>query len=564
MNVKEKLLNAVTVVSLPIISYLCLGPIEIYFGNLKDFSFELKDFLLPLICIAVVVMLISVAILLLLPNKANTICCTAVLAFGICSYVQNMFMNTKLVEIDGSQMKWETLGSYPIINLIIWAAISLLVVLACFLLRFKAIVMRGASGFLSLIQIVAIASLIIGGAGQTEQRVSYSMLGDDTFHVGSSKNVIVYIIDTLGTKQVENALKEYPDMMDGFHDFTYYSNADCGYYCTFPSLTHLFTGEEFDFYAETSEAWLKEAWTSERAEEFFGELHKNNITCNLFSLDNGYVYGEKSNLVGKFDNICEAENKVDLLELLPKIYKLSAYRYMPYILKPSFEILTKDFDNVVTVKGSTINVIEDNCEFYAALRENHYSVNEEYDSAFMVTHIFGTHAPYTTSAQGTYVEEATVSETVCGLFQIMRTALNDLKKIDAYDTADIIIMADHGSWWGGDTQPLFMVKREGEHQDVMTYNDAPIAYEDFQATVLELFGLNSDRFGTSIYDWGEGDFRERTVYMRANDDDKPSVKGSSWNAYHGFTYTSGREELNDMVERGEYEWKPATKWVDTE
>lgn len=562
MNKKAKPLNSMAVVLLPIISYLCLGPLEIYYGNIKDFSFTLTDFLLPLFGIAAAAFLVIVAVLLLLPEKANNICCSVILAFGVCSYAQNMFMNTKLVEIDGSQMKWETLGNYPAINLAIWIVLFLLVIVLCVKLRFRVEFVGSAGAFLSVIQVVAIVSLLVGGMGQTKQSGDYNMLGDDTFHVGTQKNVIVYVIDTLGTTQVENALQQYPDMLEDFQDFTYYTNADCEYYCTFPSMTHLLTGQKFDFYAENSETWLADAWNSGRAENFFGTLHKNNVTCNLFSLDSGYVYGDKANLAGKFDNIRRAEVEINLPELLQKICKLSAYRYVPYVLKPHFEILTKDFNDVATVKDSQINIIDDNVEFYEALRENHYSIKNEYDSVFMVTHIFGSHKPYTTSAEGTYVEEATASETVCGLFQIMRSALDDLKQLGVYDSADIIIMSDHGSWYGGDTQPVFMVKRSGEHKDTMEKNDAPIAYEDFQATILELFGLDSEDFGTSIFDWNEGDQRERTVYMRANDDDKPAVSGSSWNSYHGYTYTGNKATLNDAVSNGEYQWQPATKWID--
>lgn len=557
----KKVLNTAAVVLLLTISYLCIGPIEIYCGNTKDFSFVLGDFLPPLLCIAVAVFLITGCLLLLFPQKANNICCAVFLAFGVCSYMQNMFMNTKLAEIDGSQINWESLKNYSILNLIIWLILFCSIILLCIKLHFRVELIGGAGAFLSLIQIVAIVSLIVGNMGQVNQSENYSMLGDDTFHVGTKKNVIVYVIDTLGTTQVENALQEYPDMLQGFEDFTYYTNADCGYYCTFPSLTHLFTGQEFDFYADSSENWLADAWNSARAEEFFGLLRANDITCNLFSADSGYTYGDKFNLAGKFDNIQPAETEVDTSSLLKKICKLSAYRYVPYVVKPYFEVLTKDFHDVVTVKGSAMSVIEDNSEFYEALCTNHYSAKDDYDSVFMVTHLFGSHAPYTTSALGTHVTEATVSETVCGLFKIMRAALDDLRQLGVYDSADIIIMADHGSWWGGDTQPLFMIKRSTVHQDIMTNNDAPISFSDFQATILELFDLDNGNFGTSIFDWKEEDQRERTVYMRFNDDSKPPVDGSSWNSYYGYTYTGNKTDLNAAVSEGKYQWQPATKWV---
>ena len=561
---KVKLFNSVAVVLLPIISYLCLGPLEIYYGNTKDFPFELSDFFLPLLGISAAVLSLGVAFLLLLPQKVNNYFCAGILAFGVCSYLQNMFMNTKLAEIDGSQMKWETLGIYPIINLVIWIVIILIITLLCVKFRFSVKFISGTSVFLRMIQVIAIISLLLGGTGKTNTGVNYNMLGDDTFSVGKKKNVAVYVIDTLGTTLVENVLKEYPNMLNDFNDFTYYTNADCGYYCTFPSMTHLLTGVEFDFHAESSEAWLADAWNSERTKNFYSALHESDVTCNLFSLDNGVVYGDKVNLVGKFDNIKKAEVKINLPMLMKKIYKLSIYRYVPYVVKPSFEILTKDFNNVATIENSKVNVMDDNVEFYEAMKANHYSIKDDYGSVFMVTYLFGAHAPYTTSAQGTYVENATVSETVCGIFKILSDAVSEFKRLGIYDNTDIIIMADHGSWGNGDTQPLFMIKRNGEHRDEMAFNGAPITFSDFQATVLELFGLDHEKFGKSIFDWNEGDIRKRTVYMRRNDGNKPSVSGSSWNSYYGYTYEGDKSDLNKLVDNGEYEWKPATKWVGTE
>lgn len=66
-----------------------------------------------------------------------------------------------------------------------------------------------------------------------------------------------------------------------------------------------------------------------------------------------------------------------------------------------------------------------------------------------------------------------------------------------------------------------------------------------------------------IYYGKENDLRERTVYMRANDETKPDVAGSTWNSYYGFTYTGNKSTLNEIISRGEFAWKPATKWENT-
>ena len=110
MNYKERFKCALLPVLLPVISYGILGPAEIYFGNASEFRFRLGDFALPLFGIAVLVWLLGSALLALVPAKAFAPVSALVVGFGVASYAQNMFLNTKLSEADGSAMQWDTLG----------------------------------------------------------------------------------------------------------------------------------------------------------------------------------------------------------------------------------------------------------------------------------------------------------------------------------------------------------------------------------------------------------------------------------------------------------------------
>lgn len=44
----------------------------------------------------------------------------------------------------------------------------------------------------------------------------------------------------------EEARATYPDITKGLEDFTYYNNADCNYYGTYPSFIHILTGNPLD------------------------------------------------------------------------------------------------------------------------------------------------------------------------------------------------------------------------------------------------------------------------------------------------------------------------------
>jgi len=560
MSYKERIKRTGIIFLFPIISYGILGPLEIYCGNEKDFSFELTDFIWIFLGISFAAWFLSTMICALFNEKINEKICAIVLGFSVASYIQNMFMNVKLSEIDGSAMNWEPLKTFSYINLGIWIIIILFSVILSLIMKKKwSVCAVGISAFFSVIQLVAVAFLVINTAMQPDDTSDLRVSGEGQFEVAAGNNIIVFVLDTFGNTQLENALKLYPDMLAELSDFTFYNNADCHYYCTFPSMTHMLTGNEFDFNSESIQ-WLNDSWKSDRANKFYNILEDNNYTCNLYSASAiTYTYGDIGNLNRKFNNIQPIDVVINQGKMLSLMGKMSIYKYFPYVMKPYFEILTYQFNDVVTLK-EVEDVISGNAQFYEMLNEKKLTINSDYRNALIIQHLFGTHIPYTSDENAKLVEEATVDETVHGLIVICREYLSQLKKLGVYDKATIIITADHGSWYGNDPQPILFVKREGEIHDQMQVNTAPVSLDDFQATVLSILGENYSEFGASIFDWEEGEERNRTVYMRENDEKYPEVSGSSFNVYYEYSYSKDKEELVEKIKAGPDNVIMATPW----
>ena len=561
MKYGERLRYTMLIVLMPIISYVILGPLEIYFGNEKDFAFSYGDFFWLLLLIAIAVWAIGSLLVAALPEKLCVITNAVILGIAIASYIQNMFMNVKLSEADGSPMNWNELKSFTIINLIIWIVILALVICgSVFLKKYWTKISMGAAAFFSLIQIVAVISLVLPAITEHKESGNLQMATDERFQVAKENNIIIFVLDTFGNTQYEEALKKYPEIAEDLSDFTFYNNADCHYYCTFPSMTHMLTGNEFDFNA-TSEGWMQTAWTSERAVNFYQTLHDDEYTVNLYSATPGYVYGDLENLYGKIDNVRGVDTIVKKGILVKRICKMSIYKYVPYIVKPYFEVLSKEFDSVVEyAEGDSCT--DDNGEFYQLLLNNPLEISNDMKNAVIIQHIFGTHQPYTLNQNAEIVEEADRIDTIKGLSVILNEYMQQLKDIGMYDDATIIITADHGAWYGGDTQPIFFIKQSGETHEALVVNEAPISLDDMQATILSLAGEDYSAYGTSIFDWNVDDVRERTVYMRENDEQYPEVQGSSFNVYYQYTYVGKRNNLNERVEQGPDDIVPATPWID--
>ena len=265
------------------------------------------------------------------------------------------------------------------------------------------------------------------------------------------------------------------------------------------------------------------------------------------------------NLYKKFNNVKPADVIIDKRKMLESMGKMSIYKYFPYIMKPYFEILTHQFNDIVTLKEGE-SIIGDNAKFYEALNEKKLTVNSKLQNAFIIQHLFGTHQPYTNDENANFVEEATIEETIRGLIVICEEYLSQLKELGVYDDATVIITADHGSWYGNDPQPILFVKKAGETQEQMKVNSAPVSLGDFQATILSLIGEDYSEYGTSIFDWKEGDERARTVYMRGNDENYPAVTNSSFNVYYEYSYVKDKDELLEKMKAGPDNVLMATPW----
>lgn len=546
MNFLTKYKRALPIVLLPIVSYEILGPLEIYFGNQPEMPFLYTDFLGYFLVFSVAVWLLVSAVIATLPERVGNVIGALILGFGVASYIQNMFMNVKLSELDGSPMNWEALRTYTFINWVIWVVIVLAVLcIELSLKKYWNTFSMAVSGFLSAIQIVAVVFLLITAA-PLEKNIGISLQasGEKQLSVAPNDNIIVFVLDSAGNTYLERMLEIYPDALDGLHDFTFYNNTDCHYYFTFPSVTHFLTGEDYDFEIK-SQDWLKKAWASDRAISFWDELHKADYTCNLYSADMSYVYGDVENLEGKFDNIIPMRTAIKTKMLIGLLEKMSTYKYVPYVLKPIFEMSTNEFAGVLDRDD---RFATNNGEFYQQLKHNKLSISSDMKNALLIQHIDGMHEPFSLDENANTTKETTAEDTMKGLTVILDEYLKQLRDLGVYDNAAIIITADHGLWDNGDTQPIFFIKRRSETHDEVQVNTAPISLDDFQPTILDILGKDYSGYGTSIYDWSEGDLRERTLYMKTVDNDWPKITGSS--VYHGYTYSTDKEELNRKIEEG--------------
>lgn len=534
---------------------LIFGPSEIFFANVTEFGFVYSEFGGYMAVFAVAGAVFLTGLLVFLPDKWYRIMVSVVFGLAVAGYLQVMFLNKNLDLLGVNPEGYKVRVGPAVGNLVLWIVIIGAVVGISLWKKEigKKVVTYGAA-FLLCIQAVALVSLFLTAKEEAYQHPevegTWHLSGENQYTVSADKNVIVLILDYFSNQYLEPMLEVYPGATDFLHDFTYYNNVDCTYYGTYPSLPRMLTGNSLDMSCSINE-WFEQIWNSEKAETFYTMLSDKHYVSNLYTPDTKVICGTNDVKImkGKLSNVVNSAQEIEIRNklLCRTMSKMSLYRLVPEFLKPYFYTNMSEYADVVVVKENKIN--HQNFDFYKDLKEKGLQTDKS-SNYYIVQHLMGWHEN-TTDEFGNYKADATTIETSKGCMVIVEEYLNQLKQLGVYDDATIILTADHGSPW--EPQVIFYIKEAGETHEESPITNAPVSLQEFLPTVAESVGLDYTMFGQSIHDFSEDELRERTVWMRMNDDAYPQVpcfaedKVGVDNVYYGYTYTGNLKDLQEQI-----------------
>lgn len=535
---------------------LIFGPSEIFFANATEFSFVYGDFAGYLAVLACGCALVLTLLTVLLPGVIYRIVMSLSFGVSVAGYLQIMFLNQDLdllgVNPEGYQVKPQT----AVGNLVVWIVlVTVLLAVSFFRKELWKKLVTGLAAFLLSVQVVALVSLLFTAkeTAYVREEGNWHLSGEEQFTVSAEENVIVIILDYFSNQYLEPMLMAYPGATDFLHDFTYYSNTDCVYFGTFPSLPHMLTGQEVDMSLPIND-WCEQIWNAEDTVLFYDTMKERNFKVNVYTPDTNILCGlnDVKMLEGRLDNVVNTAQEIDINSrlLFKTLIKMSAYRMSPELLKPSFYANIDEYAGIATVVNNPI--CHENYEFYQALREKGLLTDSK-SNYLIVQHLMGPHL-YTTDTEGHYKENATLEETAKGCMVIVEEYLNQLKELGVYEDATIIVTADHGG--GYDSQVIFYMKKPGESHEATPVNDAPVSFCELLPTLAGAAGADATLFGQPFDAFAPGEQRERTVWLRWNDPAYPAVpcytgdKDGSSNVYYGYTYTGDIQDLLEQTQEG--------------
>lgn len=511
LDIKNGIIGAISILMV-MIPILILAPLENYYANLADFMFGSKDFIGAFIGVTVAEAVVMFLIAGYLKEKVLRIVVGILSGIGIAIYVQVMFLNKNLSVSNGSSVNFDNMTKLKLFNGACWCFI--IVVMLIVTLKFENIwkdIVIFVGGGLCAVQLVAAVSLPFS-FNVEDRTYRYELSARNEFEVAEDENILVFVLDTVGNEQLRLAVDWYEDTLEGLEDFTYYTNADCCYGWTRPSMTHMFTGKDVDFDAPTMYAWNDEAWNCDRTVEYYDRLHSAGYEVDMYAGDLNYIFEDAKNLNGKFDNLKKYEHLVDRSEVRGKMLSYALYKTLPYALKAGFQVVTKDFASCVSAKVEDGDRVADTDIFKFMDGVNGGLKLSDSDKAVKIFHLDGTHSPILIDENLEYNKDALAQMAVHAHFKILKNYFDEMKKIGVYDDATIIITADHGTYIDiNDPQPVLLVKEKNSERTEMVMNSAPVSHKELMSSILKYAGLEYSDYGKCYEDYSENEKRKRTL-----------------------------------------------------
>lgn len=536
----ERLLTSGAAVLAFVFTFIMFGPFELYIANMSYLVFGIKQLLPPIIIAGIIILAVFTVLLALLRGKIFNAVVSIVIGITIAGYIQGNYINIDHGTLDGTGIVWQDFKWQMLVNLFVWAAIILVPVIFCYFSRdiWKSFV-RIVSLVLVAMQVFGAVYLVIKSAYQINSNISDDGYFEcsEQFKVSKNKNTIVFLLDRMDKKYMDELLKRDPELCEKLSGFTYYKNFTGSYSRTFPSVAYLLSGVKYDYDIPSAE-YMKKAMSESN---FFGALQAAGYESRLYT-DTQYVTGSVESFNGTVKNAKSTEGKAKPMKILSAMLNLSAYRYSPEAMKPYFHIYT---DNIAQKyifgnKDGSIYTVDD-AEFYAAFRKKGITT-EDNAGSFVFYHLQGAHDPFTMNEKGEAVTldylnyEESMYKQIRGDVKMILSYIKQLKAAGVYDNTTIIITADHGRTgtapsleeatgenYGERVLTLLIKEAGADTKQPLKTSMKQVCQANLHKTFLRSMGVNYEDDGVrAIEDIGEDEEVTRYFYMSGSNSLKTS------------------------------------------
>lgn len=481
-------------------TFCIIGPLELYFGNIDEFWFNISDLIFFIIALFLGTFCILLIIGSLLSQRTRRIYICILFGLGLAMYLQANLLNGNMGLLDGREVNWSASLITLTINSLIWI-LCILVPIMISLVRPK-----WWSGVVNIIAILIIAmqmsAVTFLGVTAEKENNEVQLTTEGLFSLSRENNVVIFVVDTLDAQFFENYIMSDENFMNNLSDFTYYDNAVSGGAPTHFGMPMLLTGMYYN--GEEFSDYLKEAYSNT---DFYDKLRRLQYDAR--------IYTNLEHIDGEFcadyiENAKNVETEITSIGgLLSKLYQFVGYKYFPNGVKNYFYLYSGEFDQFRGVATSDYEVYSVNdANYIAAFRESGLDLVDN-AGAFRVYHLFGAHGPHTLKEDGTSDgSETSLSQQIHGVMSAIFDFMDEMKEQGIFDRSTIIITGDHGAV-DIYQNPCFLIKASGQTQPELQISHAPITFQNVLPTLSQAIDGKNDEAGETIYEVEESENEPR-------------------------------------------------------
>lgn len=486
-------------------TFFVFGPLQLYMTNADEFWFSFLDVLGICVLSGLVVFLVCIGVGYVIPEKWKPYYICLLFGLALAMYIQGNYVFTDYGTLDGESINWSQYKGTAVWNSILWAVcIVLPFVLRKLISKIWTVICEYVPYGIIAVQLI---TLITVGLTMEAKPVELTLSNKNIFELSKNDNTIVFILDCYDSAVYQEFIEKHPEYAQTLlNEFTYYPDTVGGATRTHFALPFILTGVLYQ-QGESYVEYIDRAFEETR---FYDRLSNNAYSIGLYT-KNDFV---SPKMVGSISNIIDEGMKVGSYpKLAYYLYRFTSFSYFPHILKKAVWMYSGDFANAVDTSISEDSAYTiDDAKFYDNLVETGLTATSE-KNAFRLYHLMGAHGPYTLSAQSDRVSQGTSQdEQLMGVMHILETYFNQMKELGIYDSANIIVMADHGER-NVEQNPLLLVK-QGQKTQEYTVDSRPVSYiNNLPPTLLELIG-ESTTAGKSISQLTDEDNQKRYFYRQ--------------------------------------------------
>lgn len=467
------------------------APCEIYFSNIDDMWFGLKDFL-PYLLGGFVLIFLALAVVDIIGSKFFSTVWDNILyvAFVIlvALYIQGNFLQNSYGELDGQAIDWSLYKSQGVVSVSVFIAVIVAGVVLKVIIHKKKNrkIVKGICWCMLMLQIYTLIMACVINNG-LKDKSGYIVTAENETEYSNVDNVIVLILDAFDSRVMNDLCEsEFRDQIDStFKGFEFYKNTTGVYSLTDFAIPQIITGEMY-YNQSTYGEYLNSAYEkSPLLNELKDREYEINIYTNI-SIPQGQAAGSVANW--KYERLGVSSHR----KLLEYMYKLVGFRYLPQPLKQYCWFYSDDMDELKD-SGDIVPYEWAN---------DHFNNNIDMiraDKNMPVSHIVhmkGLHVLRNLDEWFEPKEDVSLEESARGSIRMLERYFSKLDELGIYDDSIIVVMADHGAIeYGTNSQkqcPLLMVKGKG-NIGKFRINDDKVSYANLQTMYHQLLsGENVD------------------------------------------------------------------------